>query len=31
METNAKIKLMNGDRYISSTYYNMNGYVELSM
>jgi hypothetical protein len=28
MGTNAKIKLMNGDKYISSTYYNMNGYVE---
>jgi hypothetical protein len=28
MGTNAKIKLMNGDKYISSTYYNMDGYVE---
>ena len=28
MGTSAKVKLMNGDKYISSTYYNMDGYLE---
>ena len=28
MGTHAKVKLMNGDKYISSTYYNMDSYLE---